>query len=142
MLNLKIICSIVLITILFSCSKSVKTKSQLISESTQNLEIKRPFELDISAQFVGGNSALAKYLQQNLRYPPEAQRRGITGKVFVNFVILKTGEIYNVTVPKETERVLIDEAKRIVRQMPKWKPAMIKGEPVNSEMVLPITFDL
>lgn len=76
---------------------------------------------------------------QNLRYPIEAQRNGISGKIFVEFIVLKNGEIAKIETPKNSEKTLVEEAKRIVKQMPKWKPATIKGESVNSQLVLPIS---
>lgn len=140
MLNLKLITTILLSIIIFSCSKSIKTSSNIGSDSIENLVIKSTFEVDSAAQFVGGNKALMQYILQNIRYPIEAHKAGVVGKVFVNFVVLKTGDISYITTSSDANKILAKEAIRLIKNMPKWNPATIKGEPVNSKFVLPITF--
>ena len=73
-------------------------------------------------QFPGGQEQLVDYLSSRIKYPPKAQRKGITGRVFVNFIVDTDGSICNVTVLKGVHPLLDKEAQRVVINMPKWEP--------------------
>ena len=90
--------------------------------------------------FVGGEEALRKYLQHNLRYPPEALRNGIAGKVFVSFVVSATGAITDVEVVKGLGYGADAEAKRVISAMPAWTPGRQNHRAVAVRYTLPITF--
>jgi TonB family protein len=96
------------------------------------------------AEFPGGLPALASFLGQNLKYPKSARRLGFEGKVFIAFVVRKTGDhdSFDVVNAKSIHSSLADEALRVARSMPKWKPGTLKGLPVSSRFVLPINFKL
>lgn len=101
------------------------------------------FPSDIPASYPhGGMEGVKKYIAQNLKYPKEAVEKKIEGKVYVQFVISTSGEITNVKVRKGVDPILDDEAVRVVKAMPDWKPGKINGKPVNSTFSLPITFSL
>ena len=93
------------------------------------------------AEFPGGQSALMKWLSKNIRYPEAAYRNRIQGVVTVKFVIEKDGSVSGVSVLKGVDKDLDAEAVRVVKRMPKWKPAW-DGKPVRSYFTLPITFKL
>lgn len=96
------------------------------------------------AFFPGGRTAMLKFLSKNINYPEIARIANIQGKVTLNFVVGKNGEIENVTVAKgvpgcpECDK----EAIRVVKAMPKWKPAKNNGKAVRSYFYLPVTFRL
>jgi protein TonB len=96
------------------------------------------------AEFPGGETALAKFLRKNFKYPRNAQRMGITGKVYLRFVVRKTGAIDEVTVLKGIANCneCNEEAMRLVRMMPNWAPAQQNGNAVNVYFSLPITFTI
>lgn len=93
-------------------------------------------------EFQGGISALMKYLSDNIRYPVEAQKRGTQGRVVCNFVVMKDGTISDINVVRSVDGLLDAEAIRVIKAMPKWKPGMQKGQPVNVRFTLPVVFRL
>lgn len=93
--------------------------------------------------FPGGDEALAKYLNNNIRYPHLATENGISGTVFVSFVVDSEGQIKDVkTVGAAKGGGLEDEAIRVVKKMPKWKPGKQNGRQVSVQFNLPIRFTL
>lgn len=92
-------------------------------------------------EFPGGEEALRKYLNNNTRYPQIAQDNGIQGIVVVKFVVGKDGVISMVeTQGAKKGAGLEEEALRVVRKMPKWKPGRQNGEYVPVYFNLPINF--
>lgn len=92
--------------------------------------------------FRGGKTELAKYLSANIKYPMDAQRKGIHGRVFVAFVVETDGSISNVKIIQGVCESIDQEALRVVNSMPKWVPGMYRGQPVRVEYVLPLNFSL
>lgn len=92
--------------------------------------------------FQGGQEALIKYLQANIRYPEEAKKKGITGTVFVSFMVKADGSVSNAQVVKGVGGGCNEEAIRVVAGMPPWNPGMNKGKPVDVMFTLPIKFML
>ncbi len=97
---------------------------------------------DTGAEFPGGQQALYRWLGENLRYPPAAVENNIQGRVVVSFVIEKDGSIGKVTVIRYKDPDLDKEAIRLIKSMPRWTPAQYNGQPVRSQMNIPITFSL
>ncbi|MCW3467998.1 energy transducer TonB [Chitinophaga nivalis] len=99
--------------------------------------------VEIMPEFPGGELELGKYLGRNTRYPGMAQENGIGGTVFVQFVVNRDGSITDV---KTTGQVkgggLEEEAIRVVRSMPKWRPGRQNGQNVAVFFNLPIRFNL
>jgi periplasmic protein TonB len=90
--------------------------------------------------FPGGAEAFQKFLRKELKYPEEALRRGVSGRVFVRFVITHEGRIRDAEVVKGLGSGLDQEALRLVRIMPWWTPGRIGGQPVWVAYTLPIVF--
>lgn len=90
----------------------------------------------------GGIAAFYKYVADKMKYPPQARRMGIDGKVFVEFVINKDGSISDVKAVKGIGAGCDEEAVRVVQSAPAWSPGKQRGKPVKQRMVLPITFKL
>jgi periplasmic protein TonB len=91
---------------------------------------------------IGGMSAFYEYVAKKIKYPAQAKRMGIEGKVFVEFVIEKDGTITDVKAIKGIGGGCDQEAERILAAAPKWKPGKQRGKPVRQKMVLPINFKL
>ncbi len=93
-------------------------------------------------EFPGGEAALVKFIKDNLKYPADAARDSIQGRVTLSFVVKKNGSITNIEVMRSPDKRLTKEAIRIVKSMPRWKPAIKLDKPVRAKYVLPITFRL
>lgn len=96
----------------------------------------------VRAEFTGGMSALREFLAANCHYPKEAREKGQQGVVMLEFVVEKDGTISTITVLRGVCEALDEEAIRVVRAMPKWKPGENNGQPCRSYFQLPITFAL
>jgi len=100
-------------------------------------------EVDEMPEFKGGNAALLKYIAENTKYPDEARKNNITGKVLVKFVVEKDGSVSNVGVEQGVDYLLDSEAYRVVSSLPKFeKPAIKNGKEVAVQLMLPISFAL
>lgn len=97
---------------------------------------------EIMPEFVGGADALDDFIKKNIKYPVEAKEQGIQGKVYVQFVVEKDGTVTNVTVRRGAHTLLDNEAVRVVKLMPAWKPGTMRGKKVRVRYTLPITFSL
>ena len=93
-------------------------------------------------EFPGGIVQFMKWLTRNLRYPPQAQEQKIQGKVVVSFIVNKDGSISSPTVVKSVDPMLDNEAMRVVKMMPRWKPGLEKGKPCRTMFAIPINFVL
>lgn len=92
--------------------------------------------------FPGGEAKLFEYLRNNIKYPPVARENGITGRVYVNFVVDKEGKIKDAKVVRGIGAGCDEEALRVVRNMPDWKVGKQNGRPVQVLYNLPINFTL
>lgn len=90
----------------------------------------------------GGMAAFYKYVGDKMKYPAQARRMGIEGKVFVEFVINRDGSITDVKAIKGIGAGCDEEAVRVVQSAPPWNPGKQRGKPVRQRYVVPITFKL
>lgn len=93
-------------------------------------------------EYFGGMDSLRSYLSHNINYPEEAKEKELSGRVYIQFVIEKDGSVNDVKVMRSVDPLLDNEAVRVVKAMPKWKPGIEKGKPVRVKYVLPIIFKL
>ena len=93
-------------------------------------------------EFPGGIQAMMKFLSTNIKYPVEEQKKGISGRVIVQFVIMEDGTLDQAKVIRGVDPLLDEEALRVVKSMPKWKPGMDRGEAVKVRFTAPIMFNL
>lgn len=125
------VCAIVGGMLLFSsCSKqssSQATKPAICTDPT------------VQAKFAGD---LSQFLQGNINYPQIAKEKGISGTVFVSFIVNSDGSITDAKILKGPDSNLDYEALRVINTMPKWIPAQKDGNPVNVQFNLPIRFEL
>lgn len=101
-----------------------------------------PEAVDIIAEFPGGMEKARMYIANNLQYPDEAQENEIEATVQAKFVIEKDGTLSNIQVEQRKGYGFDEEVIRVLKRMPKWKPAMLKGQPVRSQFRMPISFRL
>ena len=93
-------------------------------------------------EFPGGDLWLMKYIQKNVKYPPIAKEYNITGKVYVSFIVDKSGAVTNVKVVRGVDKNLDAEAVRVVKSLPKYKAGKQRGKPVRVMFTIPINFTL
>ena len=95
------------------------------------------------AEFPGGNKKLMEYLRENIKYPEQALAKSIVGRVFVKFTIKKDGSIDDIKVIRSADPLLDEEAIRVVKNMPNWIPAQMRGKDVRSTYIpnsIPMVF--
>ena len=85
---------------------------------------------------------LMKYLQKNIQYPDEAKKKGIQGRVIVQFIVDKDGSIKDTKVIRGVNSSLDNEALRVINAMPKWEPGKHNGEAVSVRYTVPVSFKL
>ncbi len=98
--------------------------------------------VDQMPEFPGGMEAMMKYLSDNIMYPQGAKDKGIQGRVFVGFVVEKDGSVSEVKIMKGVGGECDEEALRVVKAMPNWKPGKKDGKVVRVSYTLPINFKL
>ena len=115
-----------------------------VAQAPANDDPEKVFQVvEVQPEFPGGQQEMTKYLQSNLKYPEAAKAAGAEGKAFVQFVVKADGSISDVQIMRSTGNESLDaEALRVVKAMPKWRPAMNKGKAVNVKFVLPIVYKL
>ena len=96
-----------------------------------------------SPEYPGGMTELLKYMKENLQYPEEAIKKGIEGRVICQFTVKTDGSIDNIVVLKSIHKSLDEEAIRLIKNMPKWKPGKnYKGEVQDCKYMIPFSFKL
>lgn len=99
-------------------------------------------EAEIMPQFKGGYIELVRFIYNNMKYPSEALKQRIQGKVWCSFIIGNDGSISNIQLEQGLNSFLDEEALRVLRIMPSWDPGIIGGRPVKVKIYLPIVFKL
>jgi len=99
-------------------------------------------KLDKQPEYPGGYEALFTFIRENVKYPEEAKTKNTVGKVLVNFIVKADGSVDQVKVTRRIGSGCDQEAVRVVKLMPKWKPGEYQGKPVDVGMVVPIKFAL
>lgn len=126
--------------VLLLCCLPLLLKSQALLDYHETVDGE---VVEETPMFPGGIREMHKYIRQNMQYPEDARKMKIQGKAIVKITVLKDGSVGNVTIYRSTgNKSLDDEAVRLVRTMPKWRPGRIKGKVVNYKMLVVITFEL
>ncbi|GAB3710632.1 hypothetical protein GCM10027592_47500 [Spirosoma flavus] len=100
-------------------------------------------QLEQAPEFQGGMNELGRFLATNLKYPPDAQRAGVQGRVFVSFIVCADGTLCNYEVLKGVRPDVDQEALRVVQEMNgRWKPGFQRGKAVRAKFNLPINFNI
>ncbi|WP_025764407.1 M56 family metallopeptidase [Dyadobacter tibetensis] len=109
----------------------------------KELEGKKIFTVvEQQPEFVGGVEAMYEFLGTHLKYPEEAVKEKIEGRVFLSFVVTESGEIGQITILKGLGHGCDEEAVRVLKSFPKWKPGYQDGKAINVKYNLPIHFQL
>ncbi|HEY4656732.1 MAG TPA: energy transducer TonB [Cyclobacteriaceae bacterium] len=125
-----------------------ETKIEVITIQPQEVEKEDPNEIFLvveeTAAPIGGMSAFYEYVSKKMqgKYPAQARRMGIEGRVFVEFVVERDGSLTDVKAIKGIGAGCDELAVKVVKEAPKWKPGKQRGKPVRQKMVLPIVFRL
>ena len=98
--------------------------------------------VEVMPQYPGGPIAMLKYLMENIKYPEQAMKEGIQGRVTVRFIVEKDGSISDVKPILSVHPLLNKEAVRVVESMPKWTPGKQNGKPVRVRFNVPVMFKL
>lgn len=93
-------------------------------------------------RFPGGMDALMNYLRTNIKYPVDAENKGIQGRVVCAFVVDEEGSISDIDIRESVDALLDSEAERVVRNMPKWIAGTKDGWPIKVRFILPVNFRL
>ena len=98
--------------------------------------------VEVMPQFPGGQIAMLQYIMKNIKYPEQAMKEGIQGRVAVRFIVEKDGSISDVKPILSVHPLLNKEAVRVVESMPKWTPGKQNGKPVRVRFNVPVMFKL
>ena len=93
-------------------------------------------------EFPGGMVEYMKWLTKNLRYPDKAKQQRIQGKVLVQFIVNRDGSVADIKLAQSVDPLLDDEALRVMRIMPKWKPGIQYNKPCRTMIAVPVVFKL
>ena len=120
------------------CLMTANAQKTVVSQSNQNV-----FDsVEQMPEFPGGMSALIDFLSSNIKYPEDAIKQNVGGRVMVMFVVETDGSITNVRVARAVFPSLDSEAIRVVKSMPNWKPGKEKGRVVRVNYTLPVVFSI
>ena len=99
--------------------------------------------VEVMPKFQGGDiNNFSKYIQENIQYPELAAKSGISGKVFVQFVVNSKGNVVNARILRGVDPSLDAEALRVIQSSPPWEPGLQGGKPVSVQFTFPIVFVL
>ena len=124
-----------ILAILLVCNLTSKAQGNLTSDMVFKIVEKMP-------EYPGGKDALRKDIAAVLKYPAKAKEQGISGKVYVSFVVDEKGKIINPKIARGVDEALDKEALRVMSLLKTWEPGSQRGTLVKVEYTLPITFDL
>jgi len=114
----------------------------IIEEEEEFVEEQIFLVVEEMPSFPGGEGEMYKYIGKNIEYPRMAKESGISGRVFVTFVVEKDGSVTDVQVLRGIGGGCDEEAVRVIESMPKWKPGKQRGKPVRVQYRMPIKFTL
>lgn len=124
----------------FSASGQFESRNELMANQ-QELPVDEVFTIvEDQPEPIGGMQGFYKYITNELSYPLEMQQQGIEGKVFIQFIVNKQGQLTEAKVIKGIHPMLDQEALRVIKNSPQWIPGKQRGEAVNVRMIIPITF--
>ena len=126
---------ILLVVVALFCSTSVMAQTVVVDDEIFLVVENAP-------EFPGGEDSLYAYIARNIVYPEAAKKEKIEGRVFVTFVIEKDGQVSSAKLLRDIGGGCGEEAIRVVKSMPKWKPGTQRGKPVRVRYNIPLQFIL
>ncbi len=151
LLQISIIISLLIVLLTFNYKSKRKNKFDgnfveiklivdTINTTNSHPEMPLPLRIVKKAEFPGGKDALAKYIKKNMIYSEKAKKENVQGRVYVKFTVNEYGKILNPHIIRSIDPLIDNEAVRLIKEMPDWKPAKTKYFPVKSEEILPVVF--
>lgn len=98
--------------------------------------------VDNMPEYPGGMKALMSFIDNNIQYPAEARKKGMQGRVVIQFIVDENGYIIEPNIVRSVEPSLDEEALRIIKTLPKWKPGTLQGKAVKVKYTVPVAFKL
>jgi protein TonB len=126
---------------MFGFSTAVTTHKDT-AQTTFTVPVYNIEEVEVKPEYPGGVVKLLQFIKNKLKYPVEAAKKNIQGKVVVQFTVKADGKLDDIKVLNSVHALLDREAIRIVKAMPKWKPGEHEGKKVDVIFMLPVTFSL
>jgi len=124
-------------------TSDLKENTRTVAEEQMNESEKEPFVVvEEMPTFPGGDIALLKYIGENTIYPGNAKEQNIQGRVIIRFCVTEKGGVSKISVLKGVSPELDEEALRVVKTLPEFKPGKQGGKPVPVWYMVPITFTL
>lgn len=144
MKKIVLLASLLLTVTSFTQENEAVSEPSVKAPPTKTEEVKIYDVVDEPADYPGGLSAARVFLRNNIKYPQTAIDLGIQGNCYLKFIVSETGTILNIKIDRGVEDCseCDQEAIRLIKSMPKWKPAILNGKPVNSTFILPVQFKL
>ena len=127
-------------TIKVALNQEYTTENITLTAHAENLTVE--LKKIVMPKYPGGLAECMKFLSKNVRYPKKARENGTQGRVVVQFYVETDGSIDDIKIVNSVSWELNDEAKRVIKKMPKFKPGTIGGEPARMQSTLPIMFRL
>lgn len=124
--------------------KAVTEKPEVVETPAEKAETKDEVFMVVEKmpEFPGGIKELMSFLSKNIKYPASAMAKNVQGRVIVQFVVEKDGTPTEFKVMRSVDPALDAEALRVMKEMPKWKPGMQRGQVVRVKYTVPVTFRL
>ena len=127
-------------TVKVAFNQEYTTEDITLTADAENLTVE--LKKIVMPKYPGGLAECMKFLSKNIRSPKKARENGIQGRVVVQFYVETDGSIDDIKIVNSVSWELNDEAKRVIKKMPKFKPGTIGGEPARMQSTLPIMFRL
>ena len=127
-------------TVKVAFNQEYTTEDITLTADAENLTVE--LKKIVMPKYPGGLAECMKFLSKNIRYPKKARENGTQGRVVVQFYVETDGSIDDIKIVNSVSWELNDEAKRVIKKMPKFKPGTIGGEPARMQSTLPIMFRL
>lgn len=130
-------------TILVDRNTNRETRESPKAEEESTIDETKVFNIvEEMPQFPGGQVALLEYLAKNIKYPVDAEKNGVQGRVICSYVVERDGSLSDIRVVKSVEPSLDKEAVRVIKSMPKWTPGKANGHNVRVKYTVPVQFRL
>lgn len=122
----------------FFCLTTINAQKTVVSKKNQKVYD----VVEKMPQYPGGMVALFEFLEKNLKYPADAQKQKVEGRVIVSFIVETDGSISDINIVRKVFPSLDEEAVRLLGMMPRWSPGLQNGKPVRVKYAIPITYSL
>lgn len=121
--------------------KSKKAKKVKKADQVKETEKEIFYIVEDIPSFPGGKEVLKGYIYKNLEYPEKAKKKGLSGEVYVQFVVNNKGVVKDIEVIKSSDKIFNEAAMDVFRDMPLWNPGKQRGKPVSAQVIVPVRFN-